>query len=125
MPNWRSSKAVVQLGGAALLREKILAEAAQQLVIIVDSAKLVKTLGTRFPIPVEVLPDALALAMDRIQQLGGSPMLRQAERKAGPVITDNGNFILDVTVPKISNPATLDNDLKSIPGVIESGLFPN
>ena len=52
-------------------------------------------------------------------------MLRQAERKAGPVITDNGNFILDVTVPKISNPAKLDNDLTSIPGIIESGLFPH
>jgi ribose 5-phosphate isomerase A len=117
--------ALIKGGGAALLREKILAEAAQQLVIIVDQAKLVKNLGTRFPIPVEVLPDGLALAMDRIQQLGGSPMLRQADRKAGPVITDNGNFILDVTVPKISNPAQLDQQLKAIPGVIESGLFPD
>jgi len=117
--------AMIKGGGAALLREKILAEAAQQFVIMVDNAKLVKALGTRVPIPVEVLPEALAIAMDRIQQLGGSPMLRQAERKAGPVITDNGNFILDVTVPKISNPAKLDKDLKLIPGVIESGLFPD
>ncbi|MFX0169142.1 MAG: ribose-5-phosphate isomerase RpiA [Candidatus Hodarchaeota archaeon] len=120
-----STMALIKGGGAALLREKILAEAAQQLVIIVDSGKLVKRLGARTPIPVEVLPEALALTMDRIQQLGGSPMLRQAKRKAGPIITDNGNFILDVTFPKITNIAALDTKLNAIPGVIENGLFPD
>ncbi len=116
--------ALIKGGGAALLREKILAEAANQVVIIVDSAKLVDKLGTRMPVPVEVLPDALALSMDRIQRLGGSPMLRQGERKAGPVITDNGNFILDVTFQKISDSRKLESQLNAIPGVIENGLFP-
>ncbi len=120
-----SNLAMIKGGGAALLREKILAEAAQQLVIIVDSSKLVDKLGSRMPVPVEILPDALAFCMDRIQKLGGSPILRQAQRKAGPVITDNGNFILDVAFPKIPNPAKLDTQLNAIPGVLENGLFPN
>jgi ribose 5-phosphate isomerase A len=120
-----SNLALIKGGGAALLREKILAEAAQQLVIIVDSKKIVERLGTRMAVPVEVLPEALALAIDRIQQLGGSPLLRQAQRKAGPIITDNGNFILDVTFPKITNPTELDRNLNAIPGVIENGLFPH
>jgi ribose 5-phosphate isomerase A len=116
--------ALIKGGGAALLREKILADAADQLVIIVDSAKLVDQLGTKMAVPVEVLPEALALSMNRIQLLGGSPMLRQAQRKAGPLITDNGNFILDVTFPQIRNPAKLDAQLNAIPGVLENGLFP-
>jgi ribose 5-phosphate isomerase A len=116
--------ALIKGGGAALLREKILAEAANQLVIIVDSAKLVDRLGSKVAVPVEVLPAALALTMDRIQRLGGSPVLRQAQRKAGPIITDNGNFILDVSFPQISDPAKLDAQLNAIPGVIENGLFP-
>ena len=76
-------------------------------------------------VPVEVLPEALALAMDRIQQIGGSPMVRQAQRKAGPLVTDNSNFILDVTFPQITNVAELDKTLNMIPGVIENGLFPH
>lgn len=119
-----SELALIKGGGAALLREKILAEAAQQVVIIVDSSKLVDKLGTKMPVPVEVLPEALALTMDRIQRLGGSPMLRQAKRKAGPLITDNGNFILDVAFTQISNPSELEAQLNVIPGVIENGLFP-
>jgi ribose 5-phosphate isomerase A len=116
--------ALIKGGGAALFREKILAAIAQQFIIIIDSGKLVKKLGARTALPVEVLPAALAFTMNRIQQLGGSPLLRQAQRKAGPVITDNGNFILDVTFPEISNPAQLEKELNTIPGVIENGLFP-
>ena len=119
-----SQLALIKGGGAALLREKILAEAADQVVIIVDSAKLVDKLGTKMPVPVEVLPESLALSMDRIQRLGGSPILRQAKRKAGPLITDNGNFILDVSFPDISDPQKLDAKLIAIPGVLETGLFP-
>jgi ribose 5-phosphate isomerase A len=117
--------ALIKGGGGAFLREKILAEAAEQLVIIVDQSKLVKQLGTKSPVPVEVLPVALASATLRINQLGGSPMLRQGEGKAGPVITDNGNFVLDVKFPKIGDPAGLDLRLKAIPGVLETGLFPD
>jgi len=120
-----SQLALIKGGGGAFLREKILAEAAKQLVIIVDQSKLVKQLGTKSPVPVEVLPVALASATVRITQLGGSPALRQGEGKAGPVITDNGNFILDVKFPKISDPAGLDSRLTAIPGVLETGLFPD
>lgn len=117
--------ALIKGGGGAFLREKILAEAAQELVIIVDQSKLVKQLGTKNPVPVEVLPVALSSVTARINRLGGSPALRQAEGKAGPVITDNGNFILDVVFHKISDPAGLDSQLKAIPGVLETGLFPD
>jgi ribose 5-phosphate isomerase A len=119
-----SQLALIKGGGAALLREKILAEAAQQVIIIVDSSKLVEKLGEKMPVPVEVLPAALALCLDRIQRLGGSPMLRQAKRKAGPIITDNGNFIVDVTFPEITDPCQLEAQLNAIPGVLENGLFP-
>lgn len=117
--------ALIKGGGGAFLREKILAEAAEQLVIIVDQSKLVKQLGTKNPVPVEVLPVALSSASARIAQLGGSPVIRQADGKAGPVITDNGNFILDVTFPKIENPSGLDSRLKAIPGILGTGLFPD
>jgi ribose 5-phosphate isomerase A len=117
--------ALIKGGGGAFLREKILAEAAKQVVIIVDQGKLVKKLGAKNPVPVEVLPVAFALATARITRLGGSPELRRAEGKAGPVITDNGNFIVDVTFPEISDPAGLDSQLKAIPGVLETGLFPD
>lgn len=117
--------ALIKGGGAALLREKVLAEAAQQLVIIVDSSKLVSRLGERTPVPVEVLPAALALCRHRIRRLGGNPVLRQAKRKAGPVVTDNGNLILDASFPSIPDPAKLEAQLNAIPGVLENGLFPS
>ncbi|MFW9830544.1 MAG: ribose-5-phosphate isomerase RpiA [Candidatus Thorarchaeota archaeon] len=120
-----SNLALIKGGGAALLREKIIAEASEQVVIIVDASKVVKTLGTRMPVPVEILPADLSLSMARIQKLGGSPMVRQAQRKAGPIITDNGNFILDVTFPQIPGPAKLERQLNAIPGVLENGIFPN
>jgi len=117
--------ALIKGGGAALLREKILAEAAQELVIIVDQRKLVSKLGIKMPVPVEVIPPALSLALKRIQQLGGTPKVRQAQHKAGPVITDNGNFLLDVAFSEITDITQLDRHLISIPGVLETGLFPS
>jgi ribose 5-phosphate isomerase A len=117
--------ALIKGGGAALLREKILAEAAQELVIIVNEGKLVEKLGVKTPVPVEVIPPGLSLSLKRIKQLGGTPKVRQAQRKAGPVITDNGNFIVDATFPEITDAAQMDARLISIPGVIETGLFPH
>jgi ribose 5-phosphate isomerase A len=117
--------ALIKGGGAALLREKILAEAAEEFIVIVDQGKIVSRLGEKMPVPVEVLPPALSLSLKRIKELGGTPKVRQAHRKAGPVITDNGNFILDVTFPKIADAAQLDRQLISIPGVLETGLFPH
>jgi len=109
--------------GGALAREKILASASKQVVIVADETKLVKRLGTNHPVPVEVLPSAAVIAMSKIRKLGGKPVLRVGTGKVGPVVTDNGNFILDVLMKKIENPEELDLKLRSIPGVVETGLF--
>jgi ribose 5-phosphate isomerase A len=111
-------------GGGALLQEKIVAAASQKLVIIVDESKLVEQLASTFPIPVEVLPFSLGFVMRRIAEMNVQPIVRMAERKMGPVVTDNGNFILDLAFPKpIEDPKSVAVDLKMIPGVIETGLF--
>ena len=109
--------------GGALVREKIVASASKQEVIIADETKLVKKLGVNHPVPVEVLPSAAAVVMSRIREIGGKPVLRTGTGKVGPVVTDNGNFILDVSMETIGNPGELDMKLRSIPGVVETGLF--
>jgi len=109
--------------GGALAREKIVASAAKQLVIVVDETKLVEKLGTNHPVPLEVLPFALPTVMVRMRELGGKPVLREGKGKVGPVVTDNGNFVVDVDFGPIRAPKELDLQLKSIPGVIETGLF--
>ncbi len=109
--------------GAAMLREKILAHAANRFLVIVDASKLVEKLGTRFPVPVEVVPQAYPLARRLIQDLGGEIELRMAVKKDGPVITDMGNFVLDVRFPGHEDAAALDAPLNAIPGVVGHGLF--
>ena len=109
--------------GGALTREKIVDTAAKLFIVIVDEDKLVERLGMSHPVPLEVLPFALAPVKLNLQKLGGKPILRMAEKKAGPVITDNGNFILDVDFGPIQNPKELDKELHQIPGVVETGLF--
>ena len=108
--------------GGAFTREKIVASAAKTLVIAIDETKLSNHLGS-LPVPVEVLPFALATVRRGLQSLGGKPVLREAEKKVGPVVTDSGNFILDVQFGSISNPKELNQELKSVPGIIETGLF--
>ncbi len=109
--------------GGALVREKIVASASKQEIIIADETKLVKKLGVNHPVPVEVLPSATVVVMSKIREMGGKPVLRTGTGKVGPVVTDNGNFILDVSMEKISDPEQLDAKLRSIPGVVETGLF--
>ena len=109
--------------GGALTREKIVASASKQNVIVADETKLVKKLGIKHPIPLDVLPFAVATASSRIRDLGGKPVLRVGQGKVGPVVTDDGNFILDVWMKSIYNPLDLYTKLKSIPGVVETGLF--
>jgi ribose 5-phosphate isomerase A len=111
--------------GGALTREKILAAASDRLVIIIDETKLAEKLGSNQPIPVEVLPFALALVFRRLRALKGKPKLRVGNGKVGPVVTDNGNFILDVDFDAIRDPEKLNTQIKSIPGVVETGLFLN
>jgi len=109
--------------GGALTREKIVASAARQLVIVADETKLVEKLGTNQPVPVEVLPFALPTVVIKMKELGGKPVLREGEGKVGPVVTDNGNFVVDADFGPIRAPKELDLQLKSIPGVVETGLF--
>ena len=111
-------------GGGALLQEKIVAAASKSLAIVVDESKLVDRLASRFLIPVEILPFSMGYVSRAITALGTKPTLREADRKMGPVVTDNGNFLLDVKFPEpLEDPATTAMRLKMIPGVIETGLF--
>ncbi|MFW9909150.1 MAG: ribose 5-phosphate isomerase A [Candidatus Thorarchaeota archaeon] len=113
-------------GGGALFQEKIVASASKKLVIIADESKLVDNLGTKFHVPIEVFPFSLGIVQKKIRQMGIEPTLRQATKKMGPVVTDNGNFILDLKFQEpIINPAQMAIDLKIISGVIETGLFVN
>jgi len=107
--------------GAAQTREKCVAAAAEQFIVVVDNSKLVPCLNA--PIPIEVLPFALSPVMAHLKTFGGVPVVREGLRKDGPVITDNGNFEIDCTFKVIKNPEKLEASLSAIPGVIESGLF--
>lgn len=108
--------------GGAMFKEKLLIKSSAKTYIVVDKSKIVSKLGSRFPIPVEVFPGALSLVESEIRQLGASDIaLRLAGGKDGPVFTENGNFILDVRFDDIH--VDLEQRLKAITGVIESGLF--
>jgi ribose 5-phosphate isomerase A len=110
--------------GAALAREKIVASASKQNIIIADENKKVNALGENgHPVPVEVLPFAIAVVKPRIEAVGGSVVLREGKGKVGPVITDNGNVVIDAVFGVIRNAAELELKLKMIPGVVETGLF--
>jgi len=112
---------LIKGGGGAHTREKIIASCAKRFIAIADSTKYSKTLN--MPIPIEVLPFARAFVEKRLLSLGGKPKIRIAKKKVGPVITDNGNLILDVNFGEIENPAELEREINSIPGVIENGIF--
>jgi ribose 5-phosphate isomerase A len=116
-------KNLIKGGGAAHTREKIVDALAAQFVVVVDGNKLVDRLGSTFLLPVEVIPMAITPVMRAIEKLGGKPELRMGIRKAGPVITDQGNMVIDVKFDSIDNPAELEKTLNNIPGVLENGLF--
>ncbi|RME48964.1 MAG: ribose-5-phosphate isomerase RpiA [Deltaproteobacteria bacterium] len=117
-------KNLIKGGGGAHTREKIIAAAARRFVVIADASKRVGRLGERFPVPVELLPLALPLVQKRLAALGGTPRLRLARCKDGPVISDQGNFILDVTFEAIEDPSRLEAQINAIPGVLDNGIFP-
>lgn len=116
-------KNLIKGGGAAHTREKIVDGLADLFIVVVDSSKLVDRLGTTFPLPVEVLPMAIAPVTQTLERLGGKPDLRMGVKKDGPVITDQGNMILDVTFAAIDQPAELERKINNIPGVLDNGLF--
>lgn len=107
--------------GAAHLREKCVCDAARKVVIVADQTKMVETLSA--PVPVEVLPFALESVSRRLAALGASPILREGVKKDGPVITDNGNFIVDCDFGMIVEPESLETAIAAIPGALECGLF--
>jgi ribose 5-phosphate isomerase A len=108
--------------GGALLREKIVASASAQLIIIVDETKLVERLGVHFAVPAEVVPFGWQATAKKLAQLGANPSLRR--RDGGePFITDGGHYILDCAFGAIPSPADLDRQLDSVVGLVEHGLF--
>ncbi len=119
------AKNLIKGGGAAHTREKIVDSLADQFLVVVDSSKLVQKLGSTFPVPVEVLPFAVAPVTRALKALGGQPELRMGVKKDGPVVTDQGNLVLDVKFDEIANPAELERTVNNIPGVLENGLFVN
>ena len=103
--------------------EVLVASKANQL-LIVDETKLVQNLNQSFPLPVEVLPNAWKQVQEMISEMNGSSSLRMANKKAGPVVTDQGNLILDVLFKGgIQNPRDIEMSINNIPGVLENGLF--
>lgn len=108
--------------GGAQTREKIVADAAKRVVIVVDRTKLVDCLGEKMPVPVEVLPFVYRTAIRRLAELGGKPVLRVTPTGA-PFVTDDRNYIIDVKFRLISNLAKLEQVINRVPGVIENGIF--
>lgn len=111
-------------GGAALFREKILHYASRQTIILIEDDKIVKKLGTRHPLPVEVLPFAMPLVKREVEKgFGFESAVRMSSGKVGPLVTDNSNYLLDIHTGPIEDPYSLESSLRRIPGVIETGLF--
>ncbi|WP_280535295.1 ribose-5-phosphate isomerase RpiA [Halopenitus sp. POP-27] len=115
------SGTLIKGGGAAHAREKVVDAAADRLLVVVDPSKVTNELTA--DVPVEVLPEAHTTAAAAIRDAGGDPTLRRAERKDGPVVTDNGNLVLDCSFDAIADPDRLAGTLSAIPGVLDHGLF--
>jgi len=117
---------LIKGGGACHVQEKLVADRAERFIVVVDSTKLVQCLNLDFLLPVEVLPGAWVQVQSRLKSMGGVAELRMATRKAGPIVTDQGNLVLDVRFETgISDPITLELDINNLPGVLENGLFVN
>lgn len=108
-------------GGGAHTREKIVALSSKKFVVVVDESKCTDTLTQ--PVPLEVLPFARKLVLKQVERLGGRAELRMGVSKDGPVITDNGNFIMDADFGKIDDPASLGEQLSQCTGILEHGIF--
>ncbi len=112
-------------GGGCQAQEKIVAACAKKFVVVADYRKESSKLGQKWAkgVPIEVLPMAYKLLMRRVSEGKGTPVLRMASKKAGPVVTDNGNFIVDANFGVIDDPKALMTSLTLVPGVVEVGLF--
>lgn len=117
---------LIKGGGACHVQEKLVAARSDRFIVVVDSTKLVERLNLGFLLPVEVLPGAWVQIRQQLNAMGGEAVLRMATRKAGPVVTDQGNLVLDVRFEGgIADPVSLEKDINNIPGVLENGLFVN
>ncbi len=117
---------LIKGGGACHVQEKLVASLADQFIVVVDSTKLVDKLNLDFLLPVEVLPGAWAQVQATLKELGAYSQLRMAINKAGPIVTDQGNLVLDLKFAEgIKEPENLEMQINNIPGVLENGLFVN
>ncbi|KAF1073231.1 Ribose-5-phosphate isomerase A [Methanogenium sp. MK-MG] len=107
--------------GAAQTQERCVASASRLFVVVADAGK--KTSCLSAPVPVEVIPSAASLAAKRLCEMGGLPRIREGVKKDGPVITDNGNWIIDCTFSDITDPLALEIKINNIPGVLSCGIF--
>ncbi len=114
---------VIKGGGAAHTREKIVAMSSKRFVVVVDESKCVDVLN--YPVPLEVLPFARQLVIKQVAELGGSARVRMGVNKDGPVISDNGNFIIDADFGAIDDPISLGEILSQCTGIVEHGIFAN
>ena len=116
---------LIKGGGGCLVQEKIIASSSKKLVIIADYTKKSEFLGEHWKkgVPIEIIPLAHVPIMKRLEKFGGTPVLRMAKAKVGPVVSDNGNFIIDADFGIIKNPLDLNLKILQIPGVVDSGLF--
>ncbi|WP_281195919.1 ribose-5-phosphate isomerase RpiA [Halorubrum sp. F4] len=112
---------LIKGGGGAHAREKLVDAAADRFVVVADPSKETAVLDR--PVPVEVLPSGRGVVADAVREAGGEASLRRAERKDGPVVTDNGNLLLDCAFGEITDPGALAAGLADTPGVVEHGLF--
>ena len=117
---------LIKGGGACHVQEKLVSSLAKKFIVVVDSTKLVEKLNVDFKLPVEVLPSAWKHVQKSLKDLGGDGNLRMAQKKAGPIVTDQGNLILDLSFTNgIEQPELLESQINNIPGVLENGLFVN
>ena len=116
---------LIKGGGGCLVQEKIVAYSSKKLIIIVDYRKKSEKLGENWNrgVPIEVIPFGYVPILKKLGKLGGKPVLRMAKAKAGPIVSDNGNFIIDVDFGLIESPSDMNDKLLKIPGVVDTGLF--
>ncbi|ADY00991.1 ribose 5-phosphate isomerase [Vulcanisaeta moutnovskia 768-28] len=116
-------KNLIKGGGAALTREKIIDYWAREFIVIVDETKVFPSIPSKHPIPIEVIPFAWSIIKARLEELGGTAELRFGSGKRGPIVTDNGNYIIDYMPKAVMNPDDMERIIKEIPGVVEVGIF--
>jgi ribose 5-phosphate isomerase A len=119
---------LIKGGGGALLIEKLAAYNSSEYAIIAEESKLTESLGYCFPVPVEVIPEARVQTIKVLEKIGANVILREAIKKAGPVITEHGNIILDIRFGSpdkqgLIDPSLMETELNQIPGVVENGFF--